>query len=682
MSEKERAKKDYLQILKALQELPFPVGKKLLGEFLNGTTTHSSIINHRLDTLPSFGSLIYTTEELNTLIDYLERKRLLRYDSVKGKRFWKVLVLTPKGVKELKEPQLDLHERNVIIQSTTITPEDRKVFEQFPHLDTYNDEQKKAIISPHHNILCIAGAGSGKTTVLTKRIEYLVRYKGVEPHRILAITFTRKARKEMQERLGDCDVHVETFNSFCEKQLRIHGQLLYDRTMKVCTYSDKVKLVRQALARIDLRIPRALALYFTSAQQRHKTSEQLFATFVNDCFFIVDYFKTQNSPIEDFTEDAQDRVSARMIYSVCKYLEAAMRKYGLRDFTDQMIDTITLYGKHPQLIPRYSHILVDEYQDVNDTQVTLLNMLGAQYRFSVGDPRQSIFGWRGSRIDHILDLAEDKNSQVITLDKNYRSSPAIVQLMNKVIAPMQLPDIHAVLETKKDIKLLHFSSTNLEQEFVVQKILESELPRQEIFVLARTNKQLKELSTKLRQRKIAHVIKNDEIRHSVEAKPGQITLATVHAIKGLEAQLVFVIGCTSTNFPCKTSEHPVLDLVKVDTYDKEEEERRLFYVAISRAKKHLYMTYATKRKTTYLTSDMLTLVGKSKKIAVFERLKQWRSETARILSVPPYMVLHDTALSEIAEQKPTSKEELLGLRGFGPSKVHRYGDAILKIVHG
>jgi len=266
-----------------------------------------------------------------------------------------------------------------------------------------------------------------------------------------------------------------------------------------------------------------------------------------------------------------------------------------------------------------------------------------------------------------------------------------VDLINKSIKNLGLADLESDLEGEKEIHLLKCKSEDAEFDYVIQKILDSKLPRNELFVLARTNRQLNELSQKMKSRKISHIVRSDEIKRSVIAKEDDVTLATVHAIKGLEADTVFVIGCTAANFPCKGSEHPVIDMVKVEEYDKEEEERRLFYVAMSRAKKKLYMTYSGKNHTYFITDKMLELFEKKEKTAQFKiqkngslasKLKEWRLEQSRELGVPAFMILHDKTLIEIAANQPSNKIELEMIKGFGPNKVLRYGEDILRIING
>jgi len=698
---------DYLFVLKALQEIPFGVGKKLLIDFLQGNRKNKSIVNNKLYLKKNFGSMVYEKDELTAMINNLIQNDMIELNSVNANKRWKMLELSVKGKKELEDPIL--YRRKLAFNfretETEITDEDRSLFEEFSvFLSRFNDEQKKAIISDKAHVLCIAGAGSGKTAVLTKKVEFLVKHRSIDPEKILAITFTRKARREMMTRLSEGglldSVMVETFNSFCEKILRQHNYLIYDKPVRVISYKDRAMMVNNALSKIHMDMSKAVDMYFSDAQMKGKTEEQLANIFRNDCFFIRDYFKFKNKPIMESsfeTSSVKHEKSVKMVIAVCNYIEAYMRRYGLRDFADQLIDTIAFFKKHKDLIPRFDHILIDEYQDVNSTQIQLVDFLSPENIFCVGDPRQSVYGWRGSDIRYILNFEEKyPDCEIITLRKNYRSTGHIVDLINNSIKNMRLADLQSSIEGKKDINLLKFTSEDEEFEFVIQKIIESDLPRNEIFILARTNRQLNELSQLMKAQGVKHVVRSDEIKKSITSRKNDITLATIHAIKGMEAEMVFVIGCNGINFPCKGSEHPVIEMVKVEEYDKEEEERRLFYVAMSRAKNSLYLTYSGNKPTYFISNSMKKMI-EEKEVKVqpkekaeisidqskdmITRLKDWRRKLSKEHNVPAYVIMHDRILIDIAQKIPRESAELEEIYGFGPEKIMKYGEEILKIVN-
>jgi superfamily I DNA/RNA helicase len=609
---------EYIKILRALMELPFQVGKGLLADFLMGDYKNKSVIKNRLDELDNFDSLHWDKGEIYREIDKLTANGMIELSTSDYNRFIKVLKLTIKGRNEINNPTMEAKQlkNKVEFKVTEVTDLDREKFEALDSfLNGFNDEQKKAIISEAEKILCVAGAGSGKTTVLTKRVEFLVKYKSVPADKILAITFTRKARQEMEKRLyelGVQGVRVHTFNSFCEGILKKHETEIYGIPMRVQSYGDKILAMNMALGNLGIDMDDALKGYFTPQQRKFKTGNQMANSFMNDCFSVMDYFKVTGEDEYDFSKDvdAENKHNAQRIYNITRHLKEHMMTQGLRDYTDQLIDATKFLRENASEVPSFEHVLVDEYQDVNAMQIELLGLLKSQNLFAVGDPRQAIFGWRGSDINYILNFEKNHGeSEVIHLTKNYRSSKGIVQFMNHSISDMGLPDLEHHHEMSSRIKIKDFSSEDAERKFVVSKIIASDIPRDEIFVLARTNRQLMELSQILKKRRISHVVKTDEVRNPRAVAEGDVTLATVHAIKGLEAKKVFVIGCNEQNFPCKTSDHPAIEMVKSDNYDKLEEEKRLFYVAISRAKEILYLTYSGKKQTYFINDEMKKIAG-------------------------------------------------------------------------
>lgn len=609
---------EYVKILKSLKELPFNVGKNLLVDFLRGSYSNKSISRNRLDELEMFGELSWNKGKIIQEIDKLIANGFIEFSTSDYNKFIKVLYLTAKGNKEIINPKMfnKSLDNKIQFKKTEITEDDLKKFKELDSfLNKFNNEQKKAIISEFKNILCIAGAGSGKTTVLTKRIEFLVNYKNTNPNKILAITFTRKARQEMQKRLAELGiegVNVHTFNSFCESILRKHEMRIYGRRTKIQSYGDKILATNIAISSIGLEMEDIIQEYYSSKQRKFKNLNQLATGFMNDCFSVMDYFKVTGEKEFDFSKEAdkENKLNAERIYKITNYLKEHMKIQGFRDYTDQLLDAIKFLNDFPSEIPNFEHLLVDEYQDVNSKQIELLKLFNSENIFAVGDPRQAIFGWRGSDINYILNFEKDfGKTEIITLTKNYRSSKEIVEFMNESIKGMGLPKLESFIESEKaKIKILNFENETLEREFVINELLNSKIPREEIFVLARTNRQLMELSQLMKMKGINHVIKTDEVRNPKNSSEGDVVLATIHAIKGLEAKKVFVIGANDLNFPCKASDHPAIEMIKNQEYNREEEEKRLFYVAISRAKESLYITYTGKKPTYFINDKMQKMV--------------------------------------------------------------------------
>lgn len=705
----------HIPILKAFDELKFNLGKKTLIDFIKGDP-NPTIDRNNLDELNAYGCLYMMDKtDLFKVVDILISKGYLEY-KILSKGF-QVVQRTPKGTKEIYERKftVKLDEAPVVkvkqkFEETKITDDDKKLFQTFDFfLGKYNDEQKKAIISDNSNILCIAGAGSGKTTVLTKRIEFLTKFRGFKQNKILAITFTRKAKKEMQHRLnenGILNVEIETFNSFCEKLLKRYGEdKLYKKEVEVAAYKDKIAVVNHSMKKLGIRFDMFYDDYFTKKQIREKSPDELFFIFVNDIFSVIDYYKNYMTPMKHFyereTNSTKKRI-AKIVHDIAKESEKELKKRALRDFSDQINDTIQLFEMNPQLIPKYEHVLVDEFQDVNYVQYKMLKMLNAPNTFAVGDPRQAIYGWRGSEIKYILNFQKDfKDTQVIQLKRNYRSTKQIVDFSNQCIKNMGLVDLLASNEKEKDcIYLVEQSSEILEKRFVLEAIKNSTNPRNEIFVLARTNRILENFAEFFAQQGIKYTIKSEEEYKNGEPKEDEIVLATVHSIKGMEAKEVYVISANSISFPNKVQDNFVLALMKEDDdYDKDAEELRLFYVAISRAKEKLVITY-TGNYTKFINSDMASLCDiKEKNKNIFQyatsvpknldtsngsvlkvMLKEWRAQKSKETGLPTYMILSNNAIEDLVKLRPSSKIAMHNVNGLGEMKIAKYGDELLKII--
>lgn len=664
---------DYKYVIEALEELAFPVGKKLLSQILRGAS-NATIDRHSLDACDCYGSLAYTDAEVVELIEHCLVKEYIEYKLVPGSRHIKALHVTDLG----KNPAAA--EKKVEAITTVISEKELAAFEVMPHLSKFNDYQKKAIICMTKRILCIAGAGSGKTTVLTQRILHLCKYRGVNPKKILAITFTKKARVEMRERLAvypeTAGVRIETFNSYCEKELRKHPNLVEHHD--VISYAQKIRLVKEALYLEGSSVEQAIDMYYSSAQQRTKSTDQLFASFSNDCYAIVDYFKGEGEISEDHI-DQKHKHMAKLVLAIARYIRKRMKELKLRDFTDQLLDCLEMYKNNPESRCSFDHVMIDEYQDINGIQIELIDLLESPNLFCVGDPRQAIYGWRGSKIKYILDFKQRyPDCEIIELVHNYRSSSSIVGLMNECIKRLGFSSLQSGVDYEKQVGMLSFPTEDSEMVFLGEEVAQA---KESVFVLARTHRQLAKLSDYLKSREVSHVFRDENSEENA-----RIILSTVHAIKGLEADSVYVMGANSHSFPCRASDHPLLDLIK-EHYDRDEEERRLFYVAISRARKKLLVSH-TGKPTPYVTAAMQIMMkdpkgdstGKQQKVDVRSFLEDLRDREAKKLGVPAYFILKNDAIESILIEQPQSIEQLASISGISNIAVRRYGEEILDVL--
>jgi len=688
------------------------MGRQLLASCLIGEE-NDRIKKLKLDKLLLYDSLpLYDKKDVFELVDLLIYKSLIKYVPVKNNKFIKILEITQKGLEEIKNPSEELKLsksfEGFYSEIQKVTPEDKIVFEKLKEvLEDLSDEQKKAIICNSKNILCIAGAGSGKTRVLTKRASFLSNFRSAK--NILCITFTRKAKNEMKERLDSMypnnTIIIETFNSFCEKILKKYDSLIYKKPFKVMDFRSQIILIKDILKQDNISLDSALNMYYSKRQLYSKDKNTLFLKFVHDVFSLLDYQRNNNisdKEIQDLIYGHYDYRTSEMIHSIVHKIQKFKIKNGLRDFTDQIVHTLNFFKTHKEYIPKFDHVLVDEYQDINSLQFELIELLNPENLFVVGDPRQSIYGWRGSKIEFILDFEKlYKDTEILQLSTNYRSKKGIVDVSNNVIKTMKLPDLSSIQNEEGKVIIVKHDNIDSENLFVVQSILSLESPRNEVFVLARTNKQIEKLSEVMARNNIKFITRTIEQKKiNITPELDQVTLSTIHAIKGLEASVVYLIGVNNQNFPCKASEHPLLEAVKMnDTYDKFEEERRLLYVALSRAKESLIINH-TSVITSFIDQELHKKITKGKvkyqsdkkkyktnkailensNSRLYQELKDYRYTKSLELNVPAYQIFSNNTLQELCSEMPASFEELKQISGFGPFKVQRFGRDIVSII--
>ncbi len=702
--------KPHILALGLLKETSVNMGRQLFASCLIGKEDERAI-KLRLNKLIHFGSLpLYDEKDALELIDLLQQKGYVEQKPLDANRqYIKILAITKKGEDELKNPSADIKPRKSFEgyyrEIEKVTDEDLKKFSTLGNLlEGLSLEQKKAVICDADKILCIAGAGSGKTKVLTKRAWYLTTLKSVEQSKILAITFTRKARHEMMERLNalipNNTTSIETFNSFCEKILKVNEEEVYGKKTFVMDYSTKIRLIMKILDELGLSTDMILAGYYTDRQIFSSDKRTLFLGFINDIFSVLDYQRNNYIEEDKLTYMISNYYSADLgssIIKIIKKIKDHKEKSGLRDYTDQIVHVIDFFKKTKK-IPEYSHILIDEYQDINSLQFELISLLDCKNLFAVGDPRQSIYGWRGSRVDYILDFEQDyPGAKILQLNANYRSSKKIVDVCNSIISPMNLPLLTTESTAADGVTVLKQEDEDSECLFVSQSILSMDIQRKDIFVLARTNKQIEKISGYMDKAGIKYLKRTiEELNTSKTPKDDEVTLSTIHAIKGLEADVIYLIGANAKNHPCKASEHPLLEAVKVnDNYDKYAEELRLVYVALSRAKRKLIITYSG-TISSFFDEKTLKLISSKLKAEpakpdngykinkgtsrLHTALREFRKDEADRLKIPPYQVFNDKSLDELCESMPASFEDLENVTGFGPFKVRKWGSRIIRII--
>ncbi len=293
--------------------------------------------------------------------------------------------------------------------------------------DTLNDKQREAVLCTEGPLLILAGAGSGKTRVLTHRIAYLIEECGVNPWNILAITFTNKAAGEMRERVdkivgfGSDSVWVSTFHSTCVRILRRHIDLLgYDTNFTIYDTDDQKSVMKDVIRSLDLD-PK---IY----KER---------TFLG----VISHAKDELISPEEFMINAGLDYKQQLYGRAYREYQLALKKNNALDFDDLIVKTVELFRSHPEVLDyyqeRFKYIMVDEYQDTNTAQFKFVSLLAQKYQnlCVVGDDDQSIYKFRGANIGNILNFEKVfPDATVIKLEQNYRSTGNILYAANAVIS--------------------------------------------------------------------------------------------------------------------------------------------------------------------------------------------------------------------------------------------------------
>jgi DNA helicase-2/ATP-dependent DNA helicase PcrA len=585
-----------------------------------------------------------------------------------------------------------------------------------------NDEQRAAVEATSGCVCILAGAGTGKTTTITRRIAWQVASGAFTPAEIVAVTFTDKAAGELRSRLaalGVEGVRASTFHSAALALLRRFagdpGRIL----------STKALLLRQIANRLPapykFRPAGDIATEIEWAKNRRLTPQ----TYL------------------DGLGDHEPPIPADLVHRVFRQYEERKEEAGTLDFEDLLGRTIRVLedddASRALVQERWRAFTVDEYQDVNLLQQTLLDLWlgGSDEVCAVGDDYQSIYGFTGASAQWLLALPRRfPSATVVRLERNYRSTPQVLELANRLVprlggaektlrsvhedgpAPQVVPDI----DIATHVRVLQSAGVPLEEQAVLVRtnaraadfeelFHEAGIPFQGASLLSRdaARRLLKALPRdgdagpavhaaavalgwlpqppdklgereQTRQADLARLVRlaeafDGDVRAFVDslherfgATVGRgVHLLTLHRAKGLEFEAVFLPRVDEGELPIKRGD--------ID------EERRLFYVGLTRAKRHLVVTWSGK------PSRFLQELGVERPRVVrelpadlppsFDALRQWRLERAKADEVPAYVVFHNSTLAEIAERQPQTLAELGRVPGVGPAKLDRYGEDVL-----
>ncbi|MFC1632605.1 ATP-dependent helicase [Patescibacteria group bacterium] len=366
-------------------------------------------------------------------------------------------------------------------------------------LDSLNSKQKEAAQHKEGPLLILAGAGSGKTKTLTHRVAYLIEQGVIKPWNILAVTFTNKAAGEMRERVQalldnqkdskERGPFIGTFHAFCVQVLRREAEAIgYRRDFAIFDSQDQFSLMKQVLKDQGVDVKR----YHPQGVLHHVSQAK------NELLTPDEVAEKTQSPAEEITAEAYESYQARLFES------------NALDFDDLIMQTVLLFRKHPAVLEKYQrrfeYLLVDEYQDTNHAQYTLVTQLSEKHRnlAVVGDDWQSIYGWRGANVKNILEFEKDyPDAKVIKLEQNYRSRQRILDAAHVVIEESALKTDKKLWTERGEgekVQIVEAADEREEARFVLREVERLTMEEAEYFpslnscaVLYRTNAQSRAL---------------------------------------------------------------------------------------------------------------------------------------------------------------------------------------------
>jgi DNA helicase-2/ATP-dependent DNA helicase PcrA len=625
-----------------------------------------------------------------------------------------------------------------------------------------NAAQREAAEAVRGPVAILAGAGTGKTTTITRRIAHQVATATFAPERVLAVTFTEKAAGELKARLarlGVSGVEARTFHAAALSQLS-RGWTAHTGEPLPEVLGSKAPLISSlasALPPPHRFMPRGeLAGEIEWAKNRMVAPER----------YLDELSRTGHTP----------PIPAELMARIFEGYERRKARTGRIDFEDMLAFAVRLFDEHPaaaeEVRGRYDAFTVDEYQDVNPLQQALLDRwLGGRDEVCVvGDDYQTIYTFTGASPEHLLSFPKRfPNAKVVRLEENYRSTPQVLTVANALAPEMHgfrkelrptrgdgpnptarsFADAPAEVSfVLQEIRRLHADGVAWEEVAVLYRINARSEPYEEAFAaagvpyqvrdgaflrrpgpraavarlrrtngdplaavaatiehlgfdphadpddaeeatrqadLARLHSLASEFVAANPEADIASFVEELAHRFGAERTGRGVNLMTYHRAKGLEFDAVFLPRLLDRELPFR-SQRAAAD---------PDEERRLLYVGITRARRHLFLSWPNEPRTQ--PSPFLEHLGVVAKPApqgtrtrvrldtpagglLFDRLKEWRRRRAQTDGVPAYVVFHDRTLAEIAQREPRSRDALSAIAGVGPTKLDRYAEEVLAVV--
>jgi DNA helicase-2/ATP-dependent DNA helicase PcrA len=583
--------------------------------------------------------------------------------------------------------------------------------------DGLNPEQRAAVEATRGPVCILAGAGTGKTTTITRRIAWQVQSGAFAPGELVAVTFTEKAAGQLRARLAALGVEGVRASTFHSAALALVRRFAGDPGAANRILPTKALLLRQIANRLPapykFRPAADLATEVEWAKNRRLTPGTYAASL----------------------DGHEPPIPVDLMLRVFAEYERRKAEAGALDFEDLLARAVALFEEDAAAAAlvreRWRAFTVDEYQDVNLLQQALLDQwLGDRDELcAVGDDWQSIYGFTGASPGYLLELPRRfPHAQVIRLEQSYRSTPQVVALANRlapklrtelpagpevVVAPgvdiaARIRELDVPLEEIAVLVRTNARAVDYEEAFhdaglpfQGASLLDREAARRVLRRLEREQGDVGEVVRRLalaegwlevlpdklgereqtRQADLGRLVRLAssfegtcaEFAASLHARFGAsagrgVHLLTLHRAKGLEFDAVFIPRLDEGELPIRRGD--------VD------EERRLLYVGITRARTHLTLTWSSAKPSRFL-QELGNRVARSPVADLgpaFAALKEWRLERARTDAVPPYVIFHNTTLSEIAERQPRTLAELAHVPGVGPAKLERYGEEVLRVL--
>lgn len=371
-------------------------------------------------------------------------------------------------------------------------------------LDSLNEMQKKAVIKTDGPLLVLAGAGSGKTKVLTTKIAYLIEQMNINPYNILAITFTNKAAREMKDRITSMlgiiahSIQISTFHSFGLTIIRENAEKLdLKDNFTILDSEDSLTIIKKIMKELNISTESVKPKYVKNQISGAK----------NELMSPLEYERFA------MTEQEKDIVEIYKVYQKRLLISNSV------DFDDLLMLPIVLFRKNPDILEKYQerfkYILIDEYQDTNEAQYTLVKMISSKYKnvCVVGDNDQSIYSFRGANYQNILNFEKDyKSAETITLEENYRSTKNILKVANEIIINNnKRKDKNLWTENETGDKVKYYRASDEKDEAIyvtkeIQKLINNGIPKSEIAVLYRTNAQSRTIEEALLRENIPYKV--------------------------------------------------------------------------------------------------------------------------------------------------------------------------------